>query len=180
MSQAINDLTNEHQAILAALQTLEKMRAVFLNTHKIDAADMTDFIGFLREFADKCHHGKEELLLFPALVAAGVQAEGGPITALTADHNLSRKLVVEMGAAAQDQDEVRMANASQEYIRLLRLHIPKEEDTVFSLAERILSQQRLAELFEGFEAHEEHVIGHGRHEELHAVLERLHAKYVRD
>jgi hemerythrin-like domain-containing protein len=34
---------------------------------------------FLKEFADRCHHGKEEDFLFPALEKAGIKKEGGPI-----------------------------------------------------------------------------------------------------
>jgi hemerythrin-like domain-containing protein len=33
---------------------------------------------FLTVFVDKCHHGKEEEFLFPALEAAGIAREGGP------------------------------------------------------------------------------------------------------
>jgi hemerythrin-like domain-containing protein len=36
-------------------------------------------IGWLRGFADRTHHAKEERSLFPALAAAGISSEGGPI-----------------------------------------------------------------------------------------------------
>jgi len=52
----------------------------------VDTKDMHDFIGFLKEFADKCHHGKEEGLLFPALIQAGLPEKGGPIGVMLADH----------------------------------------------------------------------------------------------
>lgn len=180
MSQAIDDLLNEHEAIQAALVTLEAMGTATLNSHKLNTTDAADFLGFIREFADKCHHGKEELMLFPAMSAAGVQTQDGPIGVLLADHALGRKLVNDMGSAVASDNEAMFVNAGQEYSRLLRLHIAKENNVFFPMAERILSQQVLAELFEAFEAHEEKVIGHGRHEQLHAILERLHAKYVRE
>jgi hemerythrin-like domain-containing protein len=36
-------------------------------------------MGFLKEFADKRHHGKEEGILFPALVEADIPEKGGHI-----------------------------------------------------------------------------------------------------
>ena len=34
---------------------------------------------FFGVFVDRCHHGKEEALLFPALEAVGIGNNGGPI-----------------------------------------------------------------------------------------------------
>ncbi len=177
MSRAIQDLTREHQAILAALQTLAKISAGAADTLVFDADDVRDFIGFLQEFADKCHHGKEEGLLFPAVVAAGVPPEGGIIEELLREHTLAREHIAAMQAGLQADDAARLAGGARQYILLLRTHIQKENAVFFPQAEQVLSQQRLEELYDAFEAHEELVIGHGRHEELHAVLERLHAKY---
>ena len=46
------------------------------------------------------------------------------------------------------------------------------------MAERMLGASQLESIFDRFEAHEEQVIGAGRHEELHALLKGLRAKYV--
>lgn len=77
MSTAIEALRHEHDAILFALKILDSMgrRAAVGDT--IDRSDVNEFLGFLREFADKCHHGKEEGLLFPALIDAGLPCQGG-------------------------------------------------------------------------------------------------------
>jgi hypothetical protein len=45
------------------------------------------------------------------------------------------------------------------------------------MAEKVLTGSQLDTLYEGFEEHEEKVIGHGRHEELHAMLKNLQEKY---
>ena len=57
---------------------------------------MHAFIGFLKEFADKCHHGKEEGLLFPAMVAAGIPDKGGPIGVMLAEHTQGRQFIRDM------------------------------------------------------------------------------------
>ncbi len=178
MSQAIADLRNEHEAILSALQILERMAAAEENGSPVDRQDILSFIGFLKEFADKCHHGKEEDILFPALIGAGVPDRGGPIAAMMNDHDAGRKYIHEMQQAASPTvDPQRFAAAARQYIALLRAHIQTENMILFPLAEKMLDQNVLGHVYENFENHEEKVVGHGRHEQLHAMLHELQEKY---
>ena len=178
MSKAIADLMNEHEAILSAIQILERMTAAMEKSASVDTKDVHDFIGFLKEFADKCHHGKEEGLLFPALVRAGIPEQGGPISVMLAEHAQGRQLVRDMEASlSPNVDLMKLTQAATGYATLLRNHIQKENKFLFPTAERVLTGAQLDELYEGFEKHEEEVIGQGRHEELHAVLKSLQEKY---
>jgi hypothetical protein len=45
------------------------------------------------------------------------------------------------------------------------------------MADKVLTEAQLEKVFEGFEEHEEKVIGQGRHEELHTMLKSLQEKY---
>jgi hemerythrin-like domain-containing protein len=178
MSKAIADLTNEHEAILSAIQILEKMIATIEKTTSVDTKDIHDFIGFLKEFADKCHHGKEEGLLFPAMIGAGVPDRSGPIGVMLAEHAQGRKLIRDMEeSVSMDVDRIKLAQAARGYANLLRNHIQKENTILFPMAEKVLTETQLEKLYEGFEEHEEKVIGQGRHEELHAMLKNLQEKY---
>ena len=178
MSKAIDDLKNEHEAILSAIQILERMMAGMEKAPSVNTKDMHDFIGFLKEFADKCHHGKEEGLLFPALIQAGLPEKGGPIGVMLADHAQGRQFIREMEEALSPQvDRVKLAQAAGGYAALLRNHIQKENMMLFPMAEKMLTEPQLEKLYEGFEEHEEKVIGQGRHEELHAMLKSLQEKY---
>jgi hemerythrin-like domain-containing protein len=178
MSKAIADLMNEHEAILSAIQIMGSMVATMETTASVDTKDIYDFIGFLKEFADKCHHGKEEGLLFPAMIKAGVLEKGGPISVMLAEHAQGRKLIQEMEASiSTNVDLIKLAQAEKEYAYLLRNHIQKENRALFPMAENVLTESQLEKLYEGFEKHEEKVIGQGRHEELHAMLKSLQKKY---
>src|SRR5450759_661527 len=127
MSKAIADLMNEHEAILSAIQILESMIAIEEKTASVETRDIHDFIGFLKEFADKCHHGKEEGLLFPAMIGAGVPDKGGPIGVMLAEHAQGRKLIGDMEESiSTDVDRMKLAQAAMEYATLLRNHIQKE------------------------------------------------------
>jgi hemerythrin-like domain-containing protein len=178
MSKAIADLMDEHEAILSAIQIMERMIATIEKATSVDTKDIHDFVGFLKEFADKCHHGKEEGLLFPAMIGAGVPDRGGPIGVMLAEHAQGRKLIRDMEESiSTDVDRMKLAQAAREYANLLRNHIQKENTVLFPMAERVLAETQLEKLYEGFEEHEEKVIGQGRHEELHAMLNSLQEKY---
>jgi hemerythrin-like domain-containing protein len=176
MSQAIDDLQTEHEAILFSLGLLERIIARGKASGVLDEGDLRDFIGFLKEFADKCHHGKEEGILFPALVKAGIPEKGGPIGVMLAEHIQGRAFIAEMAAGL---DRERFIGAAEGYANLLRSHIQKENSVLFPSAERVLAAGELERIYQAFEAHEETVIGAGRHEELHALLHRLEEKYSR-
>src|SRR3546814_5596547 len=78
VSQATDVLKHEHDAILMAIKILDQISDE-ARQGNATSTDVTQFLGFLREFADTCHHGKEEGLLFPAMIEAGLSADGGPI-----------------------------------------------------------------------------------------------------
>jgi len=178
MSQAIDDLKHEHQAILTALDTLERMVARMDKGTAVAASELKEFMGFLKDFADKCHHGKEEGLLFPALRRAGVPQEGGPIGVMLSEHEQGRALIKRMEQAVDAGPKGGpFKTAALEYSRLLRSHIEKENLVLFPAAERALAPGELQDLHRKFDEHEETVMGKGRHEELHEMLKRLKTKY---
>jgi hemerythrin-like domain-containing protein len=180
VSKAIDDLKHEHEAILSALKILDKICGDIGEGSTPSKSDLSNFIGFLKEFADKCHHGKEEGMLFPALVATGMPQHAGPIAVMLAEHVQGRDYMREMDLAiASGPDYVTFAYAARNYSGLLRSHIQKENNVLFPMAENTLEELKLEELYESFEEHEEKVIGPGRHEELHHLLKELQSKYLK-
>lgn len=172
MGKATQDLRNEHDAILYVLQIMEKMTA---DSGK-EPGELLRYEGelvyFLQIFADKCHHGKEENILFPELVRQGVRSEGGPVGEMLVDHQLGRQYIARMSQALEAGDTARFAIAAGDYRALLLKHIEKENGTLFPMADRLIDEKEQDELFERFESHEEDVVGHGVHEKLHAMIDQ--------
>jgi hemerythrin-like domain-containing protein len=180
MSKAIDDLKHEHEAILSALKILDTISESIGSGSTPGKDDLGSFIGFLKEFADKCHHGKEEGMLFPALIAAGMPEHGGPVAVMLAEHLQGRDYIREMDhSLSSGPDYVTFAHAARAYSALLKSHIQKENNVLFPMAEDALEVGKLEQLYESFEEHEEKVIGHGRHEELHQMLKDLQSKYMK-
>lgn len=159
-------LKNEHRAIKLMLEIMAK---------EIEKEDIPSIIEFISVFADKCHHGKEEDLLFPAMIEAGVPKEDGPISVMLDEHNLGRSYVKAMKEAKNQKD---FAPAAKNYASLLTEHIDKEENILYPMADMHLSKEKQDELSEQFGKMEEERIGHGKHEEFHKLLEKLCQKYL--
>lgn len=172
MGKATKDLRNEHDAILHVLEILDAMMA---DDKKEDTEMLqyyTEVVNFLKIFADKCHHGKEENHLFVDLEKHGIPNQGGPVGVMLDEHTQGREYIALMLQAVEAKDVKAFEAAAADYRDLLRSHIEKENNVLFVMADRVLDDARQEELFEKFEQHEETVIGHGVHDELHAKIHK--------
>ena len=182
---ATQELRDEHESILIMLSVLEHLAADLHDGKAVNVEHLDHIMNFLTTFVDRCHHGKEEELLFPALVSAGVPSEGGPIGVMLAEHSYGRARIRAMtDALAQlhaGDTEGRPAfeHATLGYVRLLREHITKENNVLFVLAEQRLSPAEHERLAEGFARIEHERIGEGVHEQFHALLQQLRDTYLK-
>ena len=146
MRSATGILRDEHDLILRALLSLEAAAERLVVGGALPGGLWTEMIDWLRAFADHNHHAKEEKALFPAMVKAGVPAEGGPIAVMLGEHAEGRALLAAMRTGAS----VDQVAAAQRYIRLLRDHIDKENGLLFPLAEAVLDEREEAEVCREF------------------------------
>src|SRR5512140_2565383 len=84
------ELIAEHDAVLLALQVLEKVETALAANDAQAVEDLDQLLDFLRGFVDRCHHGKEEDVLFPELERRGVKRDGGPIGVMLMEHEAGR------------------------------------------------------------------------------------------
>ena len=171
MGKATQDLRKEHEAILYVLQILDKMMQSDSSGPEIMLRYYGEMVYFLKIFADKCHHGKEENYLFKELVNKGVPNEGGPVGAMLQEHAKGREYIAQMGRSLDNKDINGFNNAAVQYRDLLRQHIEKENNVLFMMADNVIDEQSQSLMFEQFEQYEETVIGHGVHEKLHAMID---------
>jgi hemerythrin-like domain-containing protein len=181
MEYASSDLRNEHDGILFGLKILEEMIMLIKVNKKVEKEELIEMLDFLRLFADKCHHGKEEGLLFPAMEKVGIKKENGPIGQMLIEHEQGRKYIKEMGIAIERDiaDMKRFVKNTESYIELLRNHIDKENTVLFPMADKLLKKEIQDKLLESFEEFEENIMGKGTHEKLHEMLHKFKNKYLK-
>jgi hemerythrin-like domain-containing protein len=184
MGVAIDALKTEHRAIKRMLEILDAVCDRLQTGGRIDPSDVNRITEFFREFADRCHHGKEEEIFFPALEMAGIPREGGPIGVMLHEHDQMRADMeglidaagrYQAGETTAGADIIRYASA---YAATLRRHIEKEHHVLFQMAEQLLSPEEERELAERFEALEAEKMGAGTHQKLHALLDRMEGIYL--
>lgn len=178
------DLIHEHKAIKVMLCIMSKIAENIATNKGYHSKDVEKIVDFLKTFADKCHHGKEENSLFPALVAAGIPKENGPIGVMLNEHTLGRGYIKQISDGVGNcnigntcSGEL-MANSMINYVNLLQNHIQKEENILFQMADRVLNEQKQKEISEQFEKIEQDVVGRGVHEQYHELLKHLKMKYL--
>lgn len=180
MKYASEDLKNEHGGVLLGLEILEKIAGRLTAGENVEENDLTDMVNFLKLFADKCHHGKEENIFFPEMEKYGVQNEGGPIGQMLLEHTEGRGYIADMAQSLENRpaDRRRFASSATSYINLMRNHINKENTVLFPLGDRAIPPAVQERLLESFEKHEGTVMGVGTHERLHAMLHAFTEKYL--
>jgi len=176
-------LIAEHKAVLVALNILEKVEEGIAAGVADAPEHLNQLIDFFGGFVDRCHHAKEEDVLFPELQKHGVKREGGPIGVMLAEHEAGRRLVREMSKALSslrrgDQkasDGIR--ETALEYRKLLRAHIDKENTVLFPMADRLLPDDTASKAVARFEEIERDRVGLGKHEAYHDMLHHLKDVY---
>jgi hemerythrin-like domain-containing protein len=179
------DLKKEHEAIKVMLRILEEVSARLEAGKKVNPEHLDSILEFIQVFADKCHHGKEEGLLFPAMENAGILEERGPIGVMLHEHEQGRDFVKGMKEAVAkykkggEKAGLQVAKNARNYASLLSQHINKEDNILYPMADGRLSEAAQEDLEKGFEEIEKEVIGPGRHEEFHTLLHRLNEEYLK-
>jgi hemerythrin-like domain-containing protein len=179
MSKAIETLMNEHRVIELVLTALETAGRETREGVPLERARVAQFADFFKNFADTCHHGKEEDLLFKRMADFGFPNQQGPIAVMLFDHQVGREHVGVLHAigagsgpvtAAERTDFIEHAEA---YVPMLRQHILKEDQVLYPMAIRAIPEPDMAQLAAAFDDFESRVMGAGVHQGFHLLADTL-------
>jgi hemerythrin-like domain-containing protein len=149
-------LAEEHALILRAVELLERSLVRLEAGNSMGSPFFAALVEFFHVFADRYHHGKEEGILFPFMVAEmDYPQKSGPVAVLSSDHTAGRAHVRAMAdAAARLEAEPAAASEflehGQAYAALLRAHIDREDHKVFPTVEDFLGSDERAGLCTAF------------------------------
>ncbi len=150
-------LEDEHLIIAKVIAAVPVLADRLEAGQTVDLEMLHGAVEFLQIFADKCHHDKEEALLFPALINKGIPQHGCPIGMLTSEHKRGRVLVTELTGAADtyqsgDPDAKKtVVKSLRELAALYPSHIWKEDYLLFPLTNKVLSLEEQQALLRQFE-----------------------------
>lgn len=170
-------LMEDHQVSEKVFATLDKS---FAGGAAPAPALIRDAIDYIVEYVDGCHNRKEEEHLFSRLVELGMPRDGGPLAVMLMEHERARALLARVRPLA---DAYAGGDASVlpqlrrfcgEYTALLKAHFWKENDILYPMAKRLLTEADDAAVVAGIEALEAS-LGPDTRQRWYAHAERLSA-----
>jgi hemerythrin-like domain-containing protein len=145
-SPPIKKLVNEHVLIKRLIALIPAIIETFDVESEPDRQLIRDAVDFIRSYADKFHHAKEEDILFEYS-----HKESDIIKTMYEDHKKARNHVKAMMEALEKRDKAGVVEHLREYGDLLTEHIKKEDEILYPWIDRELSIAQVVELFSKFD-----------------------------
>lgn len=169
-------LMHEHRVIERMIAVLESDLARAQDEGRVDPMRLDQAAEFIREYADRCHHGKEEDILFRELAAKDIDsALASAMDDLIQDHirgrALTRRLVEANHSYATGDagalDEI--LEVTRELVEFYPVHIQKEDRLFFKPALAYFTAEEQASMLAEFDEFDRALI----HAKYLGVVEEL-------
>lgn len=144
-SPPIKRLVNEHVLIKRLIALIPAVIETFDVESESDRQLIRDAVDFIRSYADKFHHAKEEDILFDYS-----DKESDIIKTMYEDHEKARGHVKAIVEALERKDGAAIVEHLSEYRDILTEHIEKEDEILYPWIDRELSTTQVGELFAKF------------------------------
>lgn len=159
---SIKLMIEEHDNILRMLQVMRNASYRIMNGEEVNYDDFQDMISFAKYYADSHHHGKEEEILFVHMLNnLGKMGENLVTHGMLVEHGWNRLFITDLVNALEQlkngNDEAKLdiiANAVGFANQMIR-HIGKENDVVYTFAEKKLSADVIDQMNKQVEKFEE-------------------------
>lgn len=182
---AIELMMKEHQDIKRMLLVVRKACYKLTSENEINYDDFYKMVDFIKEYADKNHHGKEEIMLFNRMMdEIGPTAEKLVKHGMLVEHDLGRLYISELITALEelklgnDEAVIDVIGSAISYTNLLTRHIDKEDGVIYKFATRQLKPETIEALNKECEEFEKE--DKFNREKYLNILEELEKKYLVD
>ncbi len=178
----IGPLMHEHRLIERMVELVDRQAGLSRDGSALDPGFVLGVVDFFRRYADRCHHGKEEDILFRNLEEMELEPDlAGMMAELVDDHRYGRRLVgdIEKAGLAHSRGD---NGAGAELVRLLKgltvfypAHIKKEDEHFFYPVMELFDEEaknRMLDDFYFFDRQLVHEFYRQRVEQWEGLLDR--------
>jgi hemerythrin-like domain-containing protein len=174
----IGPLMIEHRLIERIIKLWRKEQDIIVSSRKPNLCFIDSAIDFMRTYADRCHHGKEEDILFCALRQKPLPEQLKKILdELLEEHKIARKTVAAL-AAAKDKYAAGSLDALGSIVEsitaittLYPSHIQKEDKQFFIPVMDYFTGQEKDKMLEDFRLFDQSLI-HEKYKSMVAAMEK--------
>ncbi|HQQ94273.1 MAG TPA: hemerythrin domain-containing protein [Bacteroidia bacterium] len=144
-------LKDEHTVIKKMQDIIYAIDLRWNNNPEKYEALVNKLIHFFREYSDRFHHHKEELVLFEEMRRHPDFALVEIIDVLEDHHEMFREYTREISRDLQAKNYERVQATLHKYIHQLLDHIAVEDDELFGMAEQVFSENELERIYFKFQ-----------------------------
>lgn len=141
-SPPVKKLVDEHVLIKRLLALIPSIVEFTEGSLKVDKDLILGCVDFIRSYADKYHHMKEEDILFKY-----VDEKAEIIQIMYKDHDIGRGYVRQAVEGAEKNNKTQVKENLLAYRELLTQHIKKEDEILYPWIDRQLSTTQVGEMF---------------------------------
>ncbi len=166
----------EHRLIEKMLKAIQNQLSIIAEQNRVDPIFIDTVVDFVKIYADRTHHGKEEDILFRDLSTKRLTPEDKKIMAeLIEEHKFGRQVTFDLVKAGKDYRNGRL-EALQTIVEKLSLlkefypkHIIKEDKIFFPNTEQYFSQEEQEKMLDEFREFDRKMI----HEKYISIVENM-------
>jgi hemerythrin-like domain-containing protein len=170
----------EHRLIEKMLKIANKEIDIIRKDRKVNSIFINTIVDFIRTYADRTHHGKEEDILFKELEKKKLKPDDKKVMQeLINEHIHARKIVGEIVEANDryikgDKSVIDIIIEKVQYlVNFYPEHIDKEDKIFFPNTEKYFSSTELENMLNNFWEFDRRMI----HEKYNKLYESLKSKY---
>jgi hemerythrin-like domain-containing protein len=178
-------LREEHGVTMKMLATLQRFIAKVVDLEEGESKDLKALIEFFEIYVDRCHHGKEEQVLFPALSRTRTAGIDSLIGSLMQEHREARTSMEQIESHAvtlhscSEAARYEFRERADRYVDLVRKHIRKENSELLPLIEERFSETERLQIAGQFHDVEKATLGSSGLEIFLVSVRRLLQKHAR-
>jgi len=146
-SPPMKTLVNEHTLITRLLALVPWISALLDRNPQAGRQAAAAALDFIRIYADRFHHAKEEDILF-----ACFDPELEVLKSMHGEHEMARGHVKAAAAALESGDDASVAANLSAYRDLLTQHIRKEDEVLYPFLDSRLTTTQVGQMFQRFAA----------------------------
>lgn len=150
MTTSLEILTNEHKNILKVISAVENECEKLENGKAIDKEFLEKAIDFIRGYADKIHHSKEEDILFVEMCKNEENMHCNPTHQMRHEHDEGRKFVKELEKELNKGNKKKIIENAKGYCNLLKDHIYKEDNILYPMADESMDAKTKKSMLDKF------------------------------
>jgi len=142
MNNITNELSLEHQNILKVIDAMLTECKQMENGKDLEKVFFEKAIDFIKNYADRYHHAKEEDILFKVMLENLENMHCNPIPVMLHEHETGRHYVKGMEEGLNENNKEKIIGNARGYGSLLQEHIYKEDNVLYPMAEEALNDQQ--------------------------------------